>query len=154
MDNTIIIKNKKELARVAALLTQEIPRTRRTGAFVLALSGELGAGKTTFVQSLARALGVDERITSPTFVIFKQFSIKKPPFTLFAHIDCYRLKEHATAELTALGLPKLIEDDAAIIVIEWAEYIKRLIPKDALWITLEHGSTEHQRILHLNTQAP
>ena len=100
------------------------------GALVLLLSGELGSGKTTFVQALARALGIQERITSPTFVIQKEYAVKKSDklsesvvlnFERLIHIDAYRLK--AFSELEMLGWGEYTQDPRAIVAIEWPEQV-------------------------------
>lgn len=100
------------------------------GALVLLLSGELGSGKTAFVQALARELGIRERITSPTFVIQKEYEIQeeegarfqKPlKFKRLIHIDAYRLKTFS--ELEMLGWNEFIQSTETIIAIEWPEQV-------------------------------
>ena len=116
-------------------------------AVVLGLSGNLGGGKTTFLQGFAKGLGVKEKILSPTFVILKRFKIPQKitryqlPITRyqnFYHIDCYRL-DNPVQELIHLGFKKILADPHAIVVVEWADRIKKILPKDTLWISLFHG---------------
>ena len=125
----------KELART--ILTAP----KKKGAFVFALKGELGAGKTSFVQGLAKGLGVKKNVLSPTFLIVKSYSIKKGR-TLY-HIDCYRLKNGK--ELLELEWKEIIGNSKNIVAIEWADHVKRIIPKDALWISFVQGNELTER---------
>src|SRR3989338_5551126 len=96
--------------------------TPKPHAIVVALIGELGAGKTTFVQKFANAYGTHETLTSPTFVILKKYGN-------LVHIDAYRLKN--AKELEDLGVRELIADPKNIIFIEWADSVKELLPSDS-----------------------
>ncbi|MEK9148150.1 MAG: tRNA (adenosine(37)-N6)-threonylcarbamoyltransferase complex ATPase subunit type 1 TsaE [Patescibacteria group bacterium] len=121
---------------------------------ILALRGELGSGKTTFIQGLARALGIREKIQSPTFVIMKWYVLPRrfQSFRHLVHLDAYRLER--AKEAKHLGLDHIFQDPDAIIVVEWAERIKRLIPKSAYWIKFQHGEKPHERIIQLRIQMP
>lgn len=109
------------------------------GGDVIALSGELGAGKTTFVQGLARALGIREQITSPTFVLMKVYQLPKVmnDITQLCHIDAYRLG--SADELAAIGAGEYIGDAKTLTVIEWPERVAGLIPRNACGIFFKHG---------------
>jgi tRNA threonylcarbamoyladenosine biosynthesis protein TsaE len=96
-------------------------------AVVLCLCGNLGGGKTTFLQGLAKGLGIKEKILSPTFVILKKFKAQKP-FENFYHIDCYRIKNEK--DILSLGIKKIISDPKNIVAIEWPERIKKVLPKN------------------------
>jgi len=114
-------------------------------ALVLALVGELGAGKTTFVQGLAKALAVKEKITSPTFVIIKRFNLLAcKHFSNLFHVDCYRL--NGPKELTSLNFKEIISRPENIVVIEWAEKIKSLLPKEVIWLKFEWGKKGERKI--------
>jgi len=99
-------------------------------ATVIALKGELGSGKTTFVQGIAQGLGIKERIVSPTFVIMKRFALPKHDFSSFVHIDCYRLQK--AKELEELGIRTVLADSTTIVAIEWPEVVTKLLPKDTV----------------------
>lgn len=113
---------------------------------VLALEGELGSGKTTFVQGLARNLGIKEKVQSPTFVLIKWFKLSRRhlPFRHLVHVDAYRLE--SLAEARRLGLRDAFRDPDAVVVIEWANRIKKLIPKSAVRIKFEHAEKGWRRI--------
>ncbi len=103
---------------------------------VVALNGDLGAGKTALTQGIAAGLGIRARVTSPTFVFVNEYST---PDRTLVHIDSYRLGEAtaaATAEAFTLGLEEILEQAETIIVIEWAERVAALLPADHLAITL------------------
>ncbi len=160
-------KSPTETQKTAALLVKKILKMQpRSSALVLALEGNLGSGKTTFVQGLARALGVKENVLSPTFVLMKIYQIspkhaphrtigsgagpkaQNPKLRHLIHIDCYRL--NSPKDLLHLGLKNLLKDRDAIIPIEWANHVRKLIPKSALWIKFKHGRNLHERILKTN----
>lgn len=114
-------------------------------ARVLALSGDLGAGKTTFTKALAKELGIVEHITSPTFVIQKSYSIpNNADYKKLVHIDAYRLESGADAEV--LDLQNTLQEQGNLVVIEWAENIKSALPKDALQIHFEYIDEITRRI--------
>lgn len=95
--------------------------SRGEKALVLGLSGDLGAGKTTFTQTLAQLLGVAETVQSPTFVVMKRYNTQHHTFKKLIHIDAYRL--HSGQELLSLGFNNWKKDPETIIVIEWPEQV-------------------------------
>lgn len=117
----------------------------RLGPIVIALKGNLGAGKTTFTQGFASALGIKEKILSPTFVLMKIYKIfsSQIPKKHLIHVDCYRLD--SPKEMEHLGFKNFIKDKDAVIIIEWADRIKRLLPKEAVWIRFSHGKKQTER---------
>lgn len=113
---------------------------------ILALSGSLGAGKTTFVKFLATALGVKENITSPTFVLLKVYEIEKQRYQKFVHVDCYRLD--GNEDLEDIGLQDYVSDDCNLVLIEWADKISNLPLDKVLHIKIEIlGETERKFII-------
>ena len=121
--------------------------------------GELGSGKTAFLQGFAKGLGVKENITSPTFVILKRFRINSPGSSLcvrknssskfknFYHIDCYRIK--GVKEIINLGLKEIIAEPKNIVAIEWAERVGRIMPKNSVRIKFNFID-EKRRIIFRN----
>ena len=122
----------------------------RNHANVLALTGELGSGKTTFVQGLAEGLGIKQRIISPTFILVRKYEIPisniQYQISNFYHIDLYRLEENVETEVRNLGLEEIWQNPENIVVIEWAEKIKSMIPKKAKWIKFENLGEDERRI--------
>jgi len=115
-------------------------------ATLVTLSGELGAGKTTFVQAAAEALGVTDTVTSPTFVIEKIYLLEKQKFSRLIHIDAYRLK--SAHELEALGWKDLLADSHNLILIEWPERVAEIIPEDAIRVRIDID--EDRRIITID----
>lgn len=119
---------------------------------VLALVGDLGGGKTTFLQGLAKGLGVREKILSPTFVIMKRFEIKNRRslsrtggFRNFYHLDCYRVEKQK--EILDMGFKKIIANKNNIVAMEWADKIKKIVPKKATWITFKFADKNKRKIV-------
>ena len=100
------------------------------GATILALSGELGSGKTAFVKSLAKALGIHDTITSPTFVIIKTYNLQPTTYKQLIHIDAYRIED--PREIEILGWNDLIKNSQNLIAVEWPEQLGALLPSSAL----------------------
>ncbi len=101
---------------------------KKNGALVVGLSGELGSGKTSFVQCVARALGITEQITSPTFVIEKIYPLEEQRFEKLIHIDAYRLE--MGNEILSIGWNDIVCDAKNLIFIEWPEHIEDILPDD------------------------
>lgn len=100
------------------------------GALVIGLSGDLGAGKTAFTKSLARAFGVTETVSSPTFVIARFYPLApNNKYAQLIHIDAYRIE--STDELKPIGWEKLLQDEKNLILVEWPEKMKEKFPSDA-----------------------
>jgi len=99
----------------------------KTAAKIICLWGDLGSGKTTFSQGFARALGVEEIVNSPTFLVMKKYplEIKKGKANLY-HIDCYRMR--SLEEVVDLGWEEIIADKNNIVMVEWPEKIEKILP--------------------------
>ena len=116
-----------------------------TPGSVICLIGDLGAGKTTMTQSLARAIGVDDYITSPTFTIVNEYN--SPEINIY-HFDVYRLND--IDEFYAIGVEEYFEK--GICIIEWGEIIENALPKDYIKISFSRNQTEeNKRILNIET---
>lgn len=126
---TVCVASVGELHRQAKNILENIPM----GCNLICLYGPMGAGKTTFVQGLGRALGLKARIISPTFILMRQYQIQDLRFRIqdkeienFWHADLYRLNN--IGEVKALGIQEIWADKSNLVVIEWAEKIRELLP--------------------------
>lgn len=177
---------KKTLPR-SKYLTKQSSQTKKIGtilaksilslylhsdkAVVLGLKGNLGAGKTTFLQGFAKGLGIQENILSPTFVILKRYELqdtkkrnkkssrisariekeagrkRQSLYSRFYHIDCYRIQR--PREILDLGFQKIVSNPKNIIAIEWAERILKILPKNTLWIKLTVINKNTRKIIFL-----
>ncbi len=147
----IITKNTRETEQAGRILAEEIIKSRpkERQALVIALEGELGGGKTTFIRGLARGLGIKEKITSPTFVIFKKFELKRTGlFEYLYHVDCYRLS--SADDLADLGFKEIIGQPNNLVVIEWAEKIKKILPAKVSWFKFEYLTKDERKIIYKN----
>ncbi len=140
---TLVVKEERELEHVARELLAVLRTKERTP--VLALKGDLGAGKTALTKALARVTEIKEHVTSPTFVIMKSYDIPHDArFRTLTHIDAYRIESEE--ELTVLGWNELIGEPHRLLVIEWPERVNGLVPKDALNVNIVIGK-EGERII-------
>ena len=121
-------------SKIAALVEQ--------GDLIL-LVGELGAGKTTFVQGFGKALGVDEPITSPTFTLAREYDGHR---LTIHHLDVYRLEQ--IDEVLDLALPELL-DSASVTLIEWGDAIIPALPAEYLEVRVEYGDDDDERVIGL-----
>ena len=107
-------------------------------AIIVCLCGELGSGKTTFLQGFAKGLGVKEKILSPTFIIMRKFKN-------FFHFDCYRIEN--PKEILSLGFKEIIANPKNIVTIEWADKIKKILPKESLIIKFKFINQNTRKII-------
>lgn len=142
----LITKSKFQTQKFSAKMAKHIlkkgPGKR---ASVLALSGDLGAGKTTFTQGFIKALGVKNNVTSPTFLIVRRYELSALPYKNVFHFDLYRI--HSIGELAPLHFKKIMSDPQNIVLIEWPERIGKSLPKSAHWIYFKHGKNQKERII-------
>lgn len=135
------------LQEYAKTFVAALPRSQGKSAFVVGLRGELGAGKTTFVQVVARELGVTEDITSPTFVIAQSYPISNHPiFQHLIHIDAYRLTPD---EPDTIGFAAYAADPTNLLFVEWPENlpVSANFPVDAPVICFETVSPDLRRVM-------
>ncbi len=125
---------KEETIELAKNLANRLPN-----GTTLTFSGDLGAGKTTFVRGLAEGLHINEIVQSPTFNIMKIYLKGDRPLI---HIDAYRLADIDTD----IGLDEYIGYETGITVIEWPMYIERLIPKDAIEVEIRNLGDDNREI--------
>ena len=135
-DETLLSRGPEETLEIARQLAATLPRRA-----VIALHGELGSGKTCFVQGLALALGITQAVTSPTFTIVNEYRGGERPLY---HIDLYRLSH--PDQVLSLGFDEYLEADG-ITVIEWAERAGDLLPPDTLHIDFTALELPDQRRL-------
>ena len=148
----VVTKSSEETKKAGLVLGQTLKREPLSNkAFIVALEGYLGSGKTTFIQGLAQGLKIKENILSPTFVIQKNFHINysaqgRPAsgWKNLYHIDAYRLKN--PDELLELGFKELIRNPENLIVIEWADKVRKLVLQAAMWIKFENLKENRRKI--------
>ncbi|MFT5037119.1 MAG: tRNA threonylcarbamoyladenosine biosynthesis protein TsaE [Candidatus Azotimanducaceae bacterium] len=136
------------IAKEVILMLEEVTK-RENAAGVLALHGNLGAGKTTFMQMLAKELGVTEVVTSPTFVVMKKYEAEHEVFEHLVHIDAYRIED--VDEMRPLRFEEELSRKGTMIGIEWAEKIEALLPSYTIHLRFEiTGETRVITIDHGN----
>ncbi len=160
------IKNLRQLNIFAKEFLQKILSSEKKGARVVGLIGSLGVGKTTFVQLLLKDLGIKEQILSPSFLIIKSYEINpkmrsrikdsafakatadKQGLRIFHrvfHIDAYRL--NSEKELLALGWEEIISNPHHLILIEWADKVKKILPKNSFQLQFSFGEKKNERAI-------
>lgn len=137
-----LLKNEKATAVLAKKLA-----ARLRGGEIIALVGDLGAGKTTFTQSLARALGVKQTVNSPTFVVLKLYQARRRAIKNLVHIDVYRLD--GVRDLAAIGWADF-QDKNSVIVIEWADKAAALLPPSTIWLKFGLGRADSRMVTAKN----
>ncbi|TSC95028.1 MAG: UPF0079 ATP-binding protein [Parcubacteria group bacterium Licking1014_1] len=167
----IICRCAKETRKLGEKLAEKIlaqglksPPAGR--AIILALQGDLGGGKTTFLQGFAKGLGIKEKVLSPTFVILKCFKITKSQipsaksqtnskskilnskFTNFYHFDCYRIKN--AKEILELGFKEIISNPKNIVAVEWPERIRKILPKSVIVIKFDFIDKNKREVMMKN----
>lgn len=124
----------KDIPRLSGSIARKL-----TGGEILALIGPLGSGKTTFVQTLAKYLKIKSAVTSPTFVLMNVFPAILPATrkrVLLWHLDLYRVRNWQ--EVKCLGLPEIWRRRNAVIIIEWADKIRKHLPQKTQFLYFHH----------------
>lgn len=146
-------KSEKETQKIAGDLAIKIVKNTTLGklrrASVIILEGELGAGKTVFAKGFAKALGVNAKIKSPTFVLMKYYSIPALGYKLRAkswlyHLDCYRARDYR--DLATLDLKTIFSDPHNIVLVEWPERVSKILPKKLMRIHIDHINENERKI--------
>ena len=147
-----VSKNIKDTEKIAQdFLSNLMSKAAFDIAVVVGLSGDLGTGKTTFTQFIAKNLGIKTKIKSPTFVIIKRYKISPvgcwtpdgASFKNFFHIDAYRLKNEK--ELLYLGWKEIVSNKDNLIFIEWPENVAKIIPKKYHKVSIKHTREGHRK---------
>jgi tRNA threonylcarbamoyladenosine biosynthesis protein TsaE len=150
--NEFLVKNLEELTHFVDQFITFISLKKAelaNGAIVVGLSGDLGAGKTTFSKKFAERIGVSDTVTSPTFVLQKKYKIptNSPLNGLvsdFVHIDAYRLE--SSRELEVLGWGELITTPLTLVFIEWPEKVEGVLPENMIKIQFDFVDENTRRI--------
>ena len=153
-------KSEKETQKMAGNLATKVIKLQKP--VIMALEGELGAGKTTFAKGFAKALGVRTRIKSPTFVLMKKYSISSSGYSsrsqdrrsaiasglaadrYLYHLDCYRVGDHNN--LSTLDLGSIFSMPGNIVLIEWPERVREILPKKLIRVRIDHISLNKRKI--------
>ncbi len=142
-------KSTKDTFKYARNLAKKILNSK-TNSVVIGLTGNLGAGKTIFAKGFAHGLTIKDRINSPTFVFMKVYNIKKSiNFNKFIHIDAYKL-DNQKESIKLIGAEEYIKSPNSIALIEWAENIKKSLPKNTLLINIKNINEKERLIMHFS----
>lgn len=146
----LVSKSIQETEQIAKEFLEKLSLGIYDKAVIVGLYGDLGSGKTTFTQCIARILGIKDDITSPTFVIEKRYSIDNSlstlnfPLSTFIHIDAYRLE--SSKEARAIGWNEIIADPHNIIFVEWPERISDVLPENHIKINFKFVSENEREV--------
>lgn len=141
-----ITKSAAETKALGKKLAALVTKGDKNRAF--ALTGELGSGKTTFVQGFSEGLSIAQRIISPTFILLRAYDVKHDLWAIkhFYHIDLYRLEGDLQKEMENLGLTEILKDKENVVLIEWAEKLLGLLPKNTVWINFDSVNENTRKI--------
>ena len=147
MKNKLTLSSLEDTKKLGQELAKEILKRKGEAAFVVFLDGDLGTGKTTLVKEIIFALGVKEKVKSPTFTIIEPYELNNENIY---HIDLYRIID--PTELEIIGLREYLNESNAIIFIEWPEKSYGYLKKFDLRISLKHLSENERKCrIELNT---
>ena len=142
MKESFISTNFAQTRKLGKILAEEL-----RGVEIVCLTGELGSGKTTFAQGILKGLGAKGPYTSPTFVVMKQYRLKitakSSKLLNVYHIDAYRV---GAKDILDLGWDEIVSSKNNIVIVEWAERIRAIIPKRAIWLGFEHLKEDGRKI--------
>ncbi|MEK7139014.1 MAG: tRNA (adenosine(37)-N6)-threonylcarbamoyltransferase complex ATPase subunit type 1 TsaE [Patescibacteria group bacterium] len=142
-----ISKNERGTRKIARDLALRVVKVKNP--VTIALEGELGAGKTTFVKGFAKALGIKTKIKSPTFTLMKKYPVKLMglsayELTSLIHLDCYRVRDHR--DLATLDLKSIFNSPENIVLIEWPERVSKILPKKLIRVHIDHLDKNKRKI--------
>ncbi len=148
----IITQSAQETQKLGEKIGRDLI-SQKIKSKIFCLYGDLGSGKTTFIQGVAKGLGIKKRVISPTFMFIRQYEIRNTQYVShltshlspFYHIDLYRINK--VEEAKDLGLQEIFEDKEVIVAIEWAEKIKEILPKKRIDIYFDYVSENQRKII-------
>ncbi len=145
-ENTLLSRSEENTQNIAKELWQKYELHQGKRAIIFALKGEMGAGKTIFTKGLAKAMGIKERVTSPTFILQQEY---KTGGNILFHFDAWRME--SGKDLKELGFSKLIKN-GSVISIEWADIVAgevRKFDEEAIviWVEIKYGEKEKERFV-------
>ncbi len=140
----------KELGRIVEAVLAKLPK-EGNGAGLVTLQGNLGTGKTTFVQNLGKKLGIEETIQSPTYVLMKSYAISFGRFTTLVHIDAYRLQ--SPEEFLSLKPEEFLKNPHALVVMEWPERAQGMLPPPDVRLNFSSdGAAAEERYIEVRSR--
>ncbi len=140
-------KSPEATEQLGNILMQKALQKPREHALVFELHGALGSGKTTFTKGVIKALGIRGKVVSPTFTLMRRFKLPQKRGSLY-HIDLYRLPRVKAIKI--LELEKIVADPGNVVVIEWPEHARRILPKSTVQVFLQHRKGFEDRIVKVN----
>lgn len=145
MAKIIITKSAGETKKIAANFACGLVKSKPgKKAAIISLIGDLGSGKTVFSQGFARGLGIKENIVSPTFVLERIYKLPQKDHRHLVHIDAYRFEK--PKELLDLSFNSLVKNPQNIILIEWADRVRKILPRNCIKIRFEHFDKNKRKI--------
>jgi tRNA threonylcarbamoyl adenosine modification protein YjeE len=140
-----LTNNRSQTERIGGSFAKSIlKRYPAKRAIVFGLEGDLGGGKTTFLQGFAKGLGIREKILSPTFILMRRMEIKNSCFENFYHLDCYRVE--GPKDILSLSFKRIIANPRNIVAIEWADRIKKILPRGYVRLRFEFIDKNKRKI--------
>lgn len=139
----ITTENAQETNELGKRIAADLVKNKSTN--VILLNGELGAGKTTFVQGFAKSLGINDRVTSPTFILLREHEVSTHGFHKLYHLDLYRLEGDLEKTANELGLKEIANDPSNILLVEWADKLDKYFPKEAIEINIRKASDSQRK---------
>lgn len=139
-------KSPRQTRTIAARLAKKIAGVK--GPVIITLKGELGSGKTTFIQGFVKALGVRAKVKSPTFLLVRHYELSgggdRKTKNVY-HVDCYRVAKWQ--ELRSLDIQDILKDENSVVLIEWPERISKILPKKKISVSLHHKGATAREII-------
>jgi tRNA threonylcarbamoyladenosine biosynthesis protein TsaE len=139
--NTVLIEKKSFSELETELFAEKFARTLKAGC-IIALHGELGAGKTVFARGFARGIGVTEQVSSPTYTIIQEYS--NSAGQSFFHLDLYRIENSISA--LAFGVDEYLSQTDSFTILEWPERISDILPNKTIHVVISHAGEFHRQI--------